>query len=288
MLRQRVITALILGSILAAAIFLLPTAWFVVLLAAVLTLGVLEWAGLSQPGLGGWGNRAAAVAVAIVALSLALAVAPRVGGIVTAVVGTVLWCIQAILLKTESPLLPFAHGVLIAGAMTTTIALTNIAWLHQLGLIGPALVCVFFVIVSGADSGAYFAGRAFGKHRLAPLISPGKTVEGFAGGLVVATLATIIGLLIVVGSTDCQAWPTGIADWLGWVVALSLIGAATAAASVVGDLTESLAKRTAGVKDSGTLLPGHGGVLDRIDGMLAAAPVFALGVWLLGIDSACR
>jgi phosphatidate cytidylyltransferase len=286
MLKKRVITALVLASILAAAIFLLPTPWFVLVISGVAVVAVLEWADLSRPGLSRFASLLAAAAVG--ACSLALIFAPHIGSVVAAVVGTLVWLTQALMLKTQTPLLPFTHGVLIAGVLTMTIALANIAWLHQLSLIGPALVCVFVVIVSAADSGAYFVGRAFGKHSLAPKISPGKTIEGFAGGLLMATLASIVGMTTVTSLTLCQPWLGSPRSWVLWVLALTLIGIATAAASVVGDLTESLAKRAAGVKDSGSLLPGHGGVLDRIDGLLAGAPVFTLGVWLLGLGNSCR
>jgi phosphatidate cytidylyltransferase len=124
------------------------------------------------------------------------------------------------------------------------------------------------VLVSFADIGAYFAGRAFGRRKLAPRVSPGKTWEGL-GGAVALTLA------IAFGAARLLAIPDAVL--LGFL-AVCLV---TVLASVVGDLTESMFKRMAGAKDSGHLLPGHGGVLDRLDSLTAAAPVFALGlIWL--------
>ena len=120
-----------------------------------------------------------------------------------------------------------------------------------------------------ADIGAYFCGRRFGKHKLAPGISPSKTWEGVFGGIG----CNLIWILIVYQLSD------------GWGLTLwqfILIGLATSAISVVGDLYESVLKREAGAKDSGTLLPGHGGVLDRIDGVIAAAPVFVSGLYAMG------
>ena len=124
-------------------------------------------------------------------------------------------------------------------------------------------------LVWAADSGAYFAGRHLGKHKLAPTISPNKTVEGAVGGLL-AGVAVAIGLGLWAGAGSAQ------------LPALALVAALAVAVSIVGDLVESLLKRQAGVKDSGHLIPGHGGILDRIDGVLAAVPVFVVGKGILG------
>ena len=125
---------------------------------------------------------------------------------------------------------------------------------------GPALVMTLLAVVWAADSGAWFAGRRFGRTRLAPRVSPGKTWEGVAGGMLAGAAAGA-----------ASSW------WLVLPPRGLLIAAVLAAgASVIGDLYESLCKRRAGVKDSGGLLPGHGGLLDRIDGLTAAAPVYAV------------
>ena len=119
-----------------------------------------------------------------------------------------------------------------------------------------------------ADIGAYFSGRRYGRHKLAPGISPGKTWEGVAGGLVLNALWISLVFLLSDG------W--GI-SYLSFLV----LGLITSAISVVGDLYESILKREAGLKDSGKLLPGHGGVLDRIDSIIAATPVFISGLYML-------
>ena len=127
---------------------------------------------------------------------------------------------------------------------------------------GPALAMTLLAVVWAADTGAWFTGRRFGRTRLAPRVSPGKTWEGVAGGVAAAAAAGA-----------AAAW------WLGLPLPDLLLAAVLASgASVVGDLYESLCKRRAGVKDSGRLLPGHGGLLDRIDGLTAAAPVYAVAM----------
>ena len=126
-----------------------------------------------------------------------------------------------------------------------------------------------FLLVWGADSGAYFVGRKFGKRKLAPTVSPNKSVEGLYGGI----LTTIIVMLVVQYQYLNLTW----VQQLLFLI-LSLI---TVFGSVLGDLFESMIKRRAGIKDSGRVLPGHGGVLDRIDSLLAAAPIFATGMYIL-------
>jgi phosphatidate cytidylyltransferase len=126
---------------------------------------------------------------------------------------------------------------------------------------GAILVLATFVIVWGADIGAYFVGRQFGQHKLMPKVSPGKTIEGSAGGMATALLASLVANSYFY---HIEMMP------------LLLLVLITSLASVFGDLSESMFKRSAGIKDSGNILPGHGGILDRIDSLTAAVPVFAL------------
>lgn len=133
--------------------------------------------------------------------------------------------------------------------------------------LGNWLIMAVMVLVWGADIGAYFSGRAFGKRKLAPQVSPGKSWEGVYGGLALSLVITAI-----VGF---------VRDWSFAQMLMGLIGAAVIVfISVVGDLTESMFKRQSGIKDSSNLLPGHGGVLDRIDSLTAAIPVFAVLLWM--------
>jgi phosphatidate cytidylyltransferase len=145
------------------------------------------------------------------------------------------------------------------------------AWsgLVDLHKASPWWLMYLFTLVWGADTGAYFAGRALGKNKLAPAVSPGKTIEGMVGGLVLT-----MGIMVAVGIYRELPGLRFVA-----FAGLSLL---TVLASVLGDLVESMVKRHAGVKDSGNIFPGHGGALDRIDSLTAAAPVFALGWWLSG------
>lgn len=151
------------------------------------------------------------------------------------------------------------------GLIMLVAAITALFYLWQLSAWHLLFV---FGLVWCADSGAYFAGRAFGKHKMAPRVSPNKTWEGLAGGVLVAL---VLACLVYLKNRFA------IANLLLFLGASLLI----VVASVFGDLFESMLKRRAGVKDSGTLLPGHGGVLDRIDSLLAAAPVAALLHWVL-------
>lgn len=137
---------------------------------------------------------------------------------------------------------------------------------------GPSLFLLLMLIVWAADSGAYFVGKATGKRKLSPLVSPNKTVEGFVGGIIFSLL-TLISFMVLFNETHQSMHD----NYLGYIALVVVI----ASVSVLGDLYESLFKRVSGIKDSGQILPGHGGILDRIDSLTAAAPFFVLGLELL-------
>lgn len=140
---------------------------------------------------------------------------------------------------------------------------------YQLHLLDSWLSFLVLAIVAFSDAAAYFVGKAFGKHKLAPRVSPKKTWEGTLGGFATAVLATAVWSHLRLGEIR---------------PALLLLAAVTAVAAQVGDLVESMVKRGAGVKDSGSILPGHGGFYDRLDAMILATPVFVIGLWLIGFE----
>ncbi|WP_220814849.1 phosphatidate cytidylyltransferase [Pseudomonas paralcaligenes] len=267
MLKQRIITALILLPIALGGFFLLEGAWFALFIGAVVSLGAWEWARLA--GLEAQPQRviyAVVVAALLFGAWQVSALAPWLLG------AAVLWWLAATLLVLSYPDssrywggLP---GKLLIGLLILLPAWQGLVLLKQWPQ-ANALIIAVMVLVWAADIGAYFSGKAFGKRKLAPRVSPGKSWEGFYGGLATSLLITLaVGLQ--------QGWQIG-------NLLLALAGAAlVVAVSVIGDLTESMFKRQSGIKDSSNLLPGHGGVLDRIDSLTAAVPVFAVLLWLAG------
>jgi len=265
-LRQRVLTGLILVPLVVGATLLLSTERFSLVIAGLAVLGAWEWAALC-----GWrapGARLTYCAAFIAVLVLVEHIAGKRLGLAVVLGSGLVWWLFAtawvVRLQQGAPVeaLESAPVRLVGGLLTLVPAWAALAHLHGVAGSGPVLVLFLMVLVWTADIAAYFSGRRFGKHRLASRVSPGKSVEGVLGALAAgALLAAAAGGLVGVRSTAA-------------LVAFSL---ATVLVSVLGDLSESVFKRRAGVKDSGTLVPGHGGVLDRIDSLTAAAPVFALG-----------
>jgi phosphatidate cytidylyltransferase len=264
-LLQRVVTAIILAGLVLGVLLYLPPAAAGLATAAFLLAAAWEWSAFVAP-------RSLAVrlayAGAIGALLLALAVAPPPAAVRDAVLVLALgwWLIAFIwILRFPTPMNTLV--VAVAGVVTLVPAFIGFRALLGIGSQGSALAVLLLAIVWAADIGAFFAGRSFGRVRLAPAVSPGKTWEGFGGGMLAACLAGLAGALLL-------GLPAGV------VVAASL---SVAAISVVGDLAESMFKRNAGVKDSGRLFPGHGGVLDRVDSIAAAVPLFFLTFQWLGL-----
>ena len=268
MLKQRIITALILLPIALCGFFLLEGTGFALFIGLVVTLGAWEWARLA----GFTAQSARIVYATLVALLLFfMHVLP---GLAPWVLGAaVLWWLLATFLVLTYPRTgeywASAASKLVIGLLILLPAWQGLILIKQQPL-GNWLIMAVMVLVWGADIGAYFSGRAFGKRKLAPQVSPGKSWEGVYGGLLLSLLITA-----VVGF---------VRDWSGVQVLLGLIGAAIVVSlSVVGDLTESMFKRQSGIKDSSNLLPGHGGVLDRIDSLTAAIPVFAVLLWMAAL-----
>lgn len=275
-LATRIVTAAVLIAAVLAALFMLsPIGWSVLVL-AIIGAGAREWARL----IGFAGGRLAVFVGVTLALGIGLlagwapiAAAGWPAGVVIGVCGsaTLFW----LAVGTPSVLLDWQPASLVARAVTGWVVLLGaFVAVVELQARSPWLVLAAMAIVWIADTAAYFAGRSFGRHRLAPRISPGKTWEGAFGGIaavVVYAFALLPFALRAGYFASLSVLP--VATWIVLCVAI-------AALSIVGDLHESLLKRRAGVKDSGALLPGHGGVLDRSDALLAAMPPFALAALL--------
>lgn len=270
MLELRILTAVVLIPILVAATLKGSSQLFAGLLGVFILLAAFEWTALA-----GYRHRFTRIVYPVVIFLL-------LTGLYTVLDST--WVVPLLLFTTGCWFIAFVLVILYQSGHWTFICPGSIKlalgllllvppWL---GLVllhshfnGPVLILFLFVLIWAADSGAYFIGRNWGRRQLASRISPGKTWEGVAGGLLVSLLVAVLYTQLV-GAIDID---------IVWLALLSII---TVIFSVVGDLVESIFKRHAHIKDSGSLLPGHGGVLDRIDSLTAAVPVFTGGLGLIG------
>ncbi len=272
-LARRVVTAVVLVPVVVYGVLALPSAYFGLLMAAFVLAGAWEWADLS-----GYPIRARLGYVLVLAILLLAAanVAARPAGARLILLAGVLFWIAAFVWVARyqsgrtTPLLESRRAVSVTGVLVLVPPWVALYALHRAGAAGPELVLMLMLLVWSADIGAFFTGRRFGRRKLAARVSPGKTVEGLVGGALLAA--------VVIAAYAAVRGPAP-----GWTATLVVLGVATVLASVLGDLLESLVKRRAGRKDSGVLVPGHGGALDRIDSLTAAAPVFALGLSLMGV-----
>ncbi|MDH3714596.1 MAG: phosphatidate cytidylyltransferase [Gammaproteobacteria bacterium] len=269
MLRLRVMTALAMFAAIVSAVVWLDTQWLGLALGVIILTGAWEWGALS--GLRSPGAKIAYVAGMAV---LALATVSYLPDAALPAVGCLWWLLVTARILVGQAAVPLQGRVsrawLAAGPMTLLPAYSAILYLHRSDSFGAVFLLYAMSIVWVADIGAYFTGRRWGMRKLAPAISPGKSWEGAAGAL---ALVTAYG---VVGGWWFSATPTAAA-------LLVIVAMAAGLVSIIGDLFESLLKRAAQRKDSGTLLPGHGGVLDRIDSLTAAMPVFASGSLVLPV-----
>ena len=264
MLKARVLTAAILGGLILAALFLMPSRATAGLFALICSLGAWEWSRFG--GLASAPARGLYTAIVMLLMLGAWHFSADAAWLAALLGVAAVWWFVALgwLLVAptrQSAPLTLACGVLVL--VPACVALTRLVVSSQGGISGAERVLWLLLVVIAADIGAFFAGRAFGRTRLSPRVSPGKTWEGAVGGM--ACVALIAGL----ASLRLQL-PLGFCLLFGCLLGIF---------SIVGDLTESMFKRAAGLKDSGSILPGHGGILDRIDSITAAAPLFALG-WL--------
>lgn len=266
MLKQRIITALILLPLILGAIFYLNTPWFALAIAIPVALGAWEWANLM--GIEDSGARLPYVALVLVLLALVY-----ITHLNFVLYLGCLWWIAAVVLVRAYPekvsLWESRQRMGLIGLLVLVPAWWSLI-LIQGQTDGSWWLLYVMLLVWGADTGAYFVGRKLGKNKLAPAVSPGKSIEGLLGGL--ATTAVIAFIV---------AFCTSASDKVGLVPFL-LVSLVAVIGSVFGDLAESMFKRHRGIKDSSQLLPGHGGILDRIDSITAAVPLFASGMVLLG------
>ena len=265
MLKQRILTALVLAPLALAGVFLLPPGGFAVFMGLVIALGGWEWANLSgfeQPAIRiGFGLLTALACLLVATLSPVIVLS----------IAACWWVIAFLLVRGYPGSARYCRSKILRLAMGVVTLVP--AWFGMVQLKnfeqGNILILVVLVIIWAADCGAYFAGRAFGKSKLAPNVSPKKTLEGVVGGILLALFIS-----------------AGIALWYDFSFArglgLMMLTVLTVLVSVLGDLWESVLKRERGIKDSSNLLPGHGGILDRVDSLTAAVPVFTLALVVSG------
>ncbi len=266
MLLPRILTTLILAPLFIWAIFVMPTVYFSYLLLLFVALGAWEYARLikiDRP------LYKALVAAGITGCAL-VAIA-HIENLQTVLVVSVVWWglnLYWVVSYPKNVQSWYGSGIIrvMGGVMLLVpmwVALTSLHATH-----GSSYFLLLMLLIWSADSGAYFVGRAFGKRKLAPNVSPGKSIEGVIGGIIFAVIIMLAFLQQQSVSTD---------SYIGYL----LLAVVVSSVSVLGDLYESLFKRASNIKDSGNILPGHGGILDRIDSLTAAAPFFLLGLSLI-------
>ena len=273
MLKTRLISAAIMVPLVVYGVLNLSTELFALLLGCVLLAGAWEWSRLVP-------LRQMAARIAYTLLVAGLMGLLWQAGLMRLVtplllLGFAWWLLALFWLSRPGLGVPGSTlGVnlkMLAGLLAIIPAWAALAGLHaHASGGGPKLVLMLLVMVWLADSGAYFAGRQWGRTKLAPVISPGKTWEGVYGGVLLSLVFAALAGGLYSGS-------------LKWTLTYMLVALMAVLFSVVGDLLESLMKRQSGIKDSGSIIPGHGGVLDRVDSMLAAAPMFMAGFQWLGL-----
>jgi len=279
MLKLRIITALVLGPFILWSVLAFSHRAIAIELAIILLLGAWEWARMA-----GITNSYARIFYALI-LGLLMTVGSSLLHVfpenltIVLYVATgwwifcLLWLVRAeqkgIEVKSVFPgyVVVINLGIGIVVLLGAFVAITG---LHQAQEYGPYYIISLLVLIWVADSAAYFTGKAIGKHKLSPNVSPGKTWEGVLGAMVATVIASyVLAILLKLDSTK--------------IFPFIALGIVSIVFSVIGDLFESMFKRKAGIKDSSHILPGHGGILDRIDSLVAAAPLFYLGLILAGI-----
>lgn len=269
---QRLLTAALTVPVALAAVFYLPSVWFFILVAVVIGWASGEFVRITRFWAPGAPVEAVLALVPLAAVLLAgfLPVSGGPAGRELELFGAALLLsvgVGSLVLLAKTPLAE-VFPALAAFSFGIPYFALPIASLYRIHRIGPWWVFLLLAIVWLGDTAAYYFGSRFGRHKMAQTVSPNKSWEGAAAALATAVVATLIWSLWKLGDVDGR---------------LLLVGGATSLAAQLGDLVESMIKRGAGLKDSGNLLPGHGGMYDRLDAMLFAAPVFLVGIWLTGV-----
>lgn len=273
MLKIRIITALLLLPLALAAIFLLPPEWFRILVGILLLIGSWEFSRLAGLKLLPGGVLLILVQAAVMAALLISWDQWTASPVPPAFMACFAWMFMLLQMGAYVPGRIITPGYRLLGSVNALLAITTawgaLSWLRmEPG--GEWWILLLLLTIWASDVGAYFSGRAIGGAKLASRISPGKTRAGFYGGVISAAVVSM-------------AAGTSIPTIEATLPQLAILGATTAAVSVGGDLFISMHKRSVGLKDSGRLFPGHGGVLDRLDSLLAGAPFFVLAKLLMGI-----
>ena len=282
-MKQRIITALIIAPLTIAGIFLLPLEFFMLFSAVIFIMASKEWSNFVSKEESRLVLYLFAFLLGVTVFNLPVDQIWLNGSVnpfiyYCLIVAAIWWCLSLLMVfsypKTAAiwanskiikslmglcTLIPFFWGMLLLRSVN----------IQDDFYFGAELLMFVFALVWTADTGAYFCGKKFGKHKLAVNVSPGKTIEGFIGGLISAMLVAVFGSLFFAIPAEKM--------FLFFVAAF-----VTTLVATLGDLNESIFKREAGLKDSGNLLPGHGGILDRIDSLTAAVPIFAVMylIWL--------
>lgn len=273
MLKLRMLTAFGLLPIALAILFLLPELWFAISVGLILLVGAWEWTRLS-----GLRQSSGTILALVIVFSGLLIFSYKLNHSyvpIVLIVGCFFWVSVSILVlkypstknQVSGVLKKLGMGILVLVPTFIGLLLLRRHDAHEL------LVALLVAIIWAADIGAYFVGRQFGRMKLMPHVSPEKSWAGVFGGMFMALCGG--GLIAYAFESDTEIIATNVWLWLIPVVCITVLF------SVMGDLFESLIKRESGVKDSSALLPGHGGVLDRIDSLTAATPIFALSIYLI-------
>lgn len=275
-MKERIITGVIMALVALLSIRFLPSYLFQLALLVISLIGVLEWKKMLPESIRLPYLMCNTILLVVAYLFLFSSTFSLL--LIVNAIAACIWVMVPLLLYTQikSPKSWIVSKELTAGLSTIMLLgfYISLSMLHNLADgYGYGFVLYVIGLVALADSGAYFVGRKLGKNKLAPAISPGKTIEGAVGGIVIAMIFSLIVMMCL---------PETFSGWQK--IAFLLISLIAAMLSIAGDLYESLIKRHAGIKDSGNLFPGHGGVLDRIDGLIAGSTFFTFGFYFFQMN----